>query len=103
MRSESAPICTPTPLAKRQLVSDLLAMDGGEGDEDEHKPNAASPALRGVISNKSTLGKSFDREVGNGDAFSSYNREEKVCVPLCLAPLLYFAVASLLFDHVYQV
>lgn len=79
LRSESAPICTPTPRAKRQLISDLLAADGGEGDEDEHEPTTASPALRSIISNKSSSGKSFDREVGNGDAFSSYNLEEKVC------------------------
>lgn len=78
IRSESAPICTPTPRAKRQLISDLLAADGGDGDEDEHESTTASPALRSIISNKSSSGKSYDREVGNGDAFSSYNLEEKV-------------------------
>lgn len=78
IRSESAPICTPTPRAKRQLISDLLDPDVGGEDEDEHESTTASPALRSIISNKSSSGKSFDREVGNGDAFSSYNLEEKV-------------------------
>lgn len=76
IRSESAPICTPTPRAKRQLISDLLAAE--DGDKDENESTTASPALRSIISNKSSSGKSFDREVGNGDAFSSYNLEEKV-------------------------
>lgn len=76
LRPESAPICTPTPGTKRQLISELLGPDDDE--EEEGKTVSASPALRSIISNKSSTGKSFDKEAGKGDSFSSYTPEEKV-------------------------
>lgn len=81
-RMESAPICTPTPRAKRQLISELLQLDGdGDGDGEDAGGVTASPALRSIISNRTSSGKSFDKEVGKGDSFSSYTPEEKVrCV-----------------------
>lgn len=75
LRADSAPICTPTPRAKRQLISELL--EAGREDEQENPSSTASPALRRIISNKSSSGKSFDKEVGKGDSFSSYTPEEK--------------------------
>lgn len=77
LRPESAPVCTPTPRAKRQLISELLEPDDGGGESDSHGVSA-SPALRSIISNKSSSGKNFDKEVGRGDSFTSYTPEEKV-------------------------
>lgn len=77
VRGESAPICTPTPRAKRQLISDLLGPDDSKDKGNDGGPVDASPALRGIISNKCSSGKIFDKEVGKGDSFSSYTPEEK--------------------------
>ena len=78
LRPEIAHTCTPTPTARRQLILDLLVpKEVGEG-AGENNGVAASPALRNIISNKSSSGKSFDKEIGKGDAFSSYTPEEKV-------------------------
>lgn len=80
-RTESAPICTPTPRAKRQLISELLEPDSdeeGDGYASASDAVAASPTLRSIISNKSSSGKFFEQEAGKGDAFSSYTPEEKV-------------------------
>lgn len=105
-RTENAPICTPTPRAKRQLISELLAPDpddemGGSGDDREGGAGggaegdlvrigsgailAASPALRNIISNKSSSGKNFELEAGKGGAFTSYTPEEKVRCPRCFS------------------
>lgn len=78
IRPEPAPICTPTPRAKRQLISDLLGADEGEETGDGQVSVTASPSLRSIISNRSSSGKKFDRESGAGDSFSSYTPEEKV-------------------------
>lgn len=80
-RTDSAPICTPTPRAKRQLISELLEPDSDEdadGYTSASEVMSASPALRNIISNKSSSGKLFEQEAGKGDAFSSYTPEEKV-------------------------
>lgn len=77
LRPDSAPVCTPTPRAKRQLISELLEPDDGD-EESNGNAVSASPALRSIISNKSSSGKNFDKEVGRGDSFTSYTPEEKV-------------------------
>lgn len=106
-RPEIGPICTPTPRAKRQLISELLAPDSddeldGSGDGGEGGASGgaggdsartvrtgsgaivtASPALRSIISNKSSCGKNFEQEAGKGGAFTSYTPEEKVGVLEC--------------------
>lgn len=81
LRPESAPICTPTPTSRRQLISDLLT-----DDEDDSSTVTASPALRSIISNKSSTG-CVDSMRGTGDSFTSYTSEEKVrdtAVCLCV-------------------
>lgn len=93
LRSDSAPICTPTPRAKRQLISELL--EAGTEDEHENHSTAASPALRSIISNKTSSGKSFDKEVGKGDSFTSYTPEEKAS-PVPPPPLLLLILLLLL-------
>lgn len=77
VRAEAAPICTPTPHAKRQLISELLEPDDKEEEDSEHTLSA-SLTLRNIISNKTSSGKIFDKEIGRGDSFSSYTPEEKV-------------------------
>lgn len=72
LRPESAPICTPTPTSRRQLISDLLT-----DDEEDSSTVTASPALRSIISNKSSTG-CVDSKKGRGDSFTSYTSEEKV-------------------------
>lgn len=86
LRADSAPICTPTPRAKRQLISELL--EGGKEDEHENSSVSASPALRSIISNKNSSGKNFDKEVGKGDSFTSYTPEEKASLEQ--PPLLHY-------------
>ncbi|CAM9488797.1 unnamed protein product [Scytosiphon promiscuus] len=71
LRPESAPICTPTPTSRRQLISDLLT-----DDEEDTSAVTASPALRSIISNKSSTG-CVDSKKGTGDSFTSYTSEEK--------------------------
>lgn len=78
LRAGNAPICTPTPRAKRQLISDLLEPNGGGDGSAEDDGVGASPAIRGIISKKSSSGMNFDKEVGRGESFSSYTTEEKV-------------------------
>lgn len=64
---------------------------GGDGGEGEDRSDSfrtvrtgsgaivtASPALRSIISNKSSCGKNFEQEAGKGGAFTSYTPEEKV-------------------------
>lgn len=72
----SAPICTPTPGSRRQLISDLLGPDtDGEG-EDPSPAVAASPALRSMISRKSSTGdtlKELSEEKVRDDSIVSYN------------------------------
>lgn len=51
VRSKSFSISTPTPTSRRQLISELLGAESeGEGDEGV----AASPALRSMITRKSS-------------------------------------------------
>ncbi|CAM9256587.1 unnamed protein product, partial [Hapterophycus canaliculatus] len=71
LRPESAPICTPTPTSRRQLISHLLT-----DDEEDSSTVTASPALRSIISNKSSTG-CVDSMKGTGDSFTSYTSEEK--------------------------
>lgn len=78
IRSNTAPFCTPTPRAKRQLISDLLEPTDVEEEDEDLKSVSASHSLRSIISNRSSLGRNFDKEVGTGGSFSSYCAEEKV-------------------------
>lgn len=51
VRSKSFSVSTPTPTSRRQLISELLGAES-EGEADE--PVTASPALRSMISRKSS-------------------------------------------------
>eukprot|EP00903_Cladosiphon_okamuranus_P019699 g18102.t1 len=51
VRSKSFSVSTPTPTSRRQLISELLGAES-EGETDE--PVTASPALRSMISRKSS-------------------------------------------------
>lgn len=65
VRSKSFSISTPTPTSRRQLISELLGAESeGEGDE----AVTASPALRSMITRKSST----------NDTLKDLN-EEKVC------------------------
>lgn len=76
LRPECTPTSTQTPI-RRHLISDLLgAEEEGKGAGGGSEGGAFS--LRSIISKRSSFGMSFDKEIGKGDAFSSYTPEEKV-------------------------
>lgn len=82
MRSESsAPICTPTPGSRRQLISDLLESDT-EGEGEDPSTVAASPALRSMISRKSSTGdtlKELSEEKVRDDSNRVWNYGYRCC------------------------
>ena len=70
VRSKSFSVSTPTPTSRRQLISELLGAESeGEGEEKV----TASPALRSMITRKSST----------NDTLKDLN-EEKVCTRHCV-------------------
>lgn len=82
LRPENAPTSTP-----RQTISNLLgAEEAGKDVDGDHRED-----LRAIICKEKISGKRFDKEIGEGGAFSSYTPEEKVIKRILF--LLRFSVA----------